>query len=59
MPHGLHGQLAGTDDPASLRRHTPGRRWFGGKAGIHAEYSVVAACRMTKRPSWDPVAATT
>ncbi len=59
MPHGLHGQLASAlgMDRADVRVVTPQvGGGFGGKAGIHAEYSVVAAaCRMTKRPVvWVP-----
>jgi carbon-monoxide dehydrogenase large subunit len=59
MPHGLHGQLASAlgIDPADLRVITPQvGGGFGGKAGIHAEYSVVAAAtRRTGRPVvWVP-----
>ena len=59
MPHGLHGQLAGAlgMDPADVRVVTPQvGGGFGGKAGIHAEYSVVAAgARRTGRPvEWVP-----
>src|SRR6056297_1054400 len=59
MPHGLHGQLAGAlaMAPADIRVITPQvGGGFGGKAGIHAEYSVVAAaCRRTGRPVvWVP-----
>ncbi|MGA7756889.1 MAG: xanthine dehydrogenase family protein molybdopterin-binding subunit [Ilumatobacteraceae bacterium] len=59
MPHGLHGQLAGAlgMDPADIRVITPQvGGGFGGKAGIHAEYSVVAAAaRRTGRPVvWVP-----
>jgi carbon-monoxide dehydrogenase large subunit len=59
MPHGLHGQLAEAlgIDPAQLRVITPQvGGGFGGKAGIHAEYSVVAAAtRRTGRPVvWVP-----
>jgi carbon-monoxide dehydrogenase large subunit len=59
MPHGLHTQLAGalSMDPADIRVITPQvGGGFGGKAGIHAEYTVVAAAaRRTGRPvSWVP-----
>jgi carbon-monoxide dehydrogenase large subunit len=59
MPHGLHGQLADAlgMDPADVRVITPQvGGGFGGKAGIHAEYSVVAAAaRRTGRPVvWVP-----
>ena len=59
MPHGLHGQLAGAleMEPADIRVITPQvGGGFGGKAGIHAEYSVVAAAaRRTGRPVvWVP-----
>ena len=59
MPHGLHGQLAGAlgVDPAQIRVVTPQvGGGFGGKAGIHAEYTVVAAsARRTGRPVvWVP-----
>jgi carbon-monoxide dehydrogenase large subunit len=59
MPHGLHGQLAGAlgMDPAQIRVVTPQvGGGFGGKAGIHAEYTVVAAAaRRTGRPVvWVP-----
>jgi carbon-monoxide dehydrogenase large subunit len=59
MPHGLHGQLAGAlgMEPAQIRVVTPqGGGGFGGKAGIHAEYTVVAAAaRRTGRPVvWVP-----
>jgi aerobic carbon-monoxide dehydrogenase large subunit len=59
MPHGLHGQLAKAlgIDPAELRVITPQvGGGFGGKAGIHAEYTVVAAAaRRTRRPVvWVP-----
>ena len=59
MPHGLHGQLAGAlgMDKSEIRVVTPQvGGGFGGKAGIHAEYSVVAAaCRITGRPVvWVP-----
>ena len=59
MPHGLHGQLAKAlgIDPAELRVITPQvGGGFGGKAGIHAEYTVVAAAaRRTGRPVvWVP-----
>ena len=59
MPHGLHGQLAGAlgMEPAQIRVITPQvGGGFGGKAGIHAEYSVVAAAaRRTGRPVvWVP-----
>ncbi len=59
MPHGLHGQLAGAlgMDTSEIRVVTAQvGGGFGGKAGIHAEYSVVAAaCRRTGRPViWIP-----
>ena len=59
MPHGLHGQLAAAlgMEPADIRVVTPQvGGGFGGKAGIHAEYSVVAAAtRRTGRPVvWVP-----
>ncbi len=59
MPHGLHGQLAAALDmePADIRVITPQvGGGFGGKAGIHAEYTVVAAAtRRTGRPVvWVP-----
>ena len=59
MPHGLHGQLAGAlgMEPAQIRVVTPQvGGGFGGKAGIHAEYTVVAAAaRRTGRPVvWVP-----
>ncbi len=59
MPHGLHGQLAGAlgMEPADVRVVTPQvGGGFGGKAGIHAEYTVVAAAaRRTGRPVvWVP-----
>ena len=59
MPHGLHGQLAKALDiePTALRVITPQvGGGFGGKAGIHAEYSVVAAAALqTGRPVvWVP-----
>ncbi len=59
MPHGLHGQLAGAlgMEPAEIRVITPQvGGGFGGKAGIHAEYTVVAAAaRRTGRPVvWVP-----
>ena len=59
MPHGLHGQLAAAlgMEPAQIRVITPQvGGGFGGKAGIHAEYSVVAAAaRRTGRPVvWVP-----
>jgi aerobic carbon-monoxide dehydrogenase large subunit len=59
MPHGLHGQLAGAlgMEPADIRVVTPQvGGGFGGKAGIHAEYTVVAAAaRRTGRPVvWVP-----
>ena len=54
MPHGLHGQLAGAlgMDKSEIRVITAQvGGGFGGKAGIHAEYSVVAAAsRLTGRP---------
>ncbi len=59
MPHGLHGQLANAlgMEPAEIRVVTPQvGGGFGGKAGIHAEYTVVAAAtRRTGRPVvWVP-----
>ncbi len=59
MPHGLHVQLAGVlgMEPAQIRVVTPQvGGGFGGKAGIHAEYTVVAAAaRRTGRPVvWVP-----
>ena len=59
MPHGLHGQLAGALglDRSAVRVVTPQvGGGFGGKAGIHAEYSCVAAAAMrTGRPVvWVP-----
>jgi carbon-monoxide dehydrogenase large subunit len=59
MPHALHGQLAAalSMEPADIRVVTPQvGGGFGGKAGIHAEYSVVAAAaRRTGRPVvWVP-----
>ncbi len=59
MPHGLHGQLAGAlgMDPADIRVITAQvGGGFGGKAGIHPEYTVVAAAaRRTGRPVvWVP-----
>jgi carbon-monoxide dehydrogenase large subunit len=59
MPHGLHDQLAGAlgMDKSEIRVITAQvGGGFGGKAGIHAEYSVVAAaCRLTGRPvQWFP-----
>jgi carbon-monoxide dehydrogenase large subunit len=59
MPHALHGQLAAALelDPSQVRIVTPQvGGGFGGKAGIHAEYSVVAAAaRLTGRPVvWVP-----
>jgi carbon-monoxide dehydrogenase large subunit len=59
MPHGLHGQLAAalSMEPAEIRVVTPQvGGGFGGKAGIHAEYTVVAAAtRRTGRPVvWVP-----
>ena len=59
MPHGLHGQLAAalSMEPADIRVVTPQvGGGFGGKAGIHAEYTVVAAtARRTGRPVvWVP-----
>ena len=59
MPHGLHGQLAAAlgMEPAQIRVVTPQvGGGFGGKAGIHAEYTVVAAAaRRTGRPVvWVP-----
>jgi aerobic carbon-monoxide dehydrogenase large subunit len=59
MPHALHGQLAAAlgMEPADVRVVTPQvGGGFGGKAGIHAEYTVVAAAaRRTGRPVvWVP-----
>ncbi len=59
MPHALHGQLAEAlgMERSAIRVVTPQvGGGFGGKAGVHAEYSVVAAaCRLTKRPVvWVP-----
>jgi aerobic carbon-monoxide dehydrogenase large subunit len=59
MPHALHGQLAAAlgMEPADLRVVTPQvGGGFGGKAGIHPEYTVVAAAtRRTGRPVvWVP-----
>jgi aerobic carbon-monoxide dehydrogenase large subunit len=59
MPHGLHGQLAGAlgMELGDIRVITPQvGGGFGGKAGIHAEYTVVAAAtRRTGRPVvWVP-----
>ena len=59
MPHGLHGQLANAVgiERGDLRVITPQvGGGFGGKAGIHAEYSVVAAAtQRTGRPVvWVP-----
>jgi carbon-monoxide dehydrogenase large subunit len=59
MPHALHGQLAAAlgIDPAEVRVVTAQvGGGFGGKAGIHAEYTVVAAAaRRTGRPVvWVP-----
>ena len=59
MPHGLHGQLAGVLglDRRAVRVVTPQvGGGFGGKAGIHPEYSVVAAAALrTGRPVvWVP-----
>ena len=59
MPHGLHGQLAAAleMDPADIRVVTPQvGGGFGGKAGIHAEYSVVAAAarRTGRSVVWVP-----
>ncbi len=59
MPHGLHAQLANalTMDQSEIRVITPQvGGGFGGKAGIHAEYTVVgAAARRTGRPVvWVP-----
>ena len=59
MPHGLHVQLAGAlgMEPAQIRVVTPQvGGGFGGKAGIHAEHTVVAAAaRRTSRPVvWVP-----
>ena len=59
MPHGLHGQLADAlgMEPADIRVVTPQvGGGFGGKAGIHHEYTVVAAAaRRTGRPvAWVP-----
>ncbi|MGB0112152.1 MAG: xanthine dehydrogenase family protein molybdopterin-binding subunit [Ilumatobacteraceae bacterium] len=59
MPHGLHGQLAAAlgmemSEVRIITAQVGGG--FGGKAGIHAEYSVVAAAtRRTGRPVvWVP-----
>jgi len=59
MPHGLHAQLARAlgmagDDVRVITPQVGGG--FGGKAGIHAEYTVVAAAaRRTGRPVvWVP-----
>ncbi len=59
MPHGLHGQLAAAlgMEPADIRVVTAQvGGGFGGKAGIHAEYTVVAAAALrTGRPVvWVP-----
>jgi carbon-monoxide dehydrogenase large subunit len=59
MPHALHGQLATAldMDRSAIRVVTPQvGGGFGGKAGIHPEYTVVAAAaRMTGRPVvWVP-----
>jgi len=59
MPHGLHTELAETlgISAAEMRVITPQvGGGFGGKAGIHAEYPVVAAAaRRTGRPVvWVP-----
>ncbi len=59
MPHGLHAQLANalSMDQSEIRVITPQvGGGFGGKAGIHAEYTVVgAAARRTGRPVvWVP-----
>ena len=59
MPHGLHRQLADAlgMEPADIRVVTPQvGGGFGGKAGIHAEYTIVAAAtRRTGRPVvWVP-----
>ncbi len=59
MPHGLHGQIAEVLglDRSMVRVVTPQvGGGFGGKAGIHAEYSVVAASALrTGRPVvWVP-----
>jgi aerobic carbon-monoxide dehydrogenase large subunit len=59
MPHALHRQIADAlgMDRSDIRVVTPQvGGGFGGKAGIHAEYSVVAAAsRLTGRPVvWVP-----
>ncbi len=59
MPHGLHTQLAETLglDPADVHVTTPQvGGGFGGKAGLHPEYTVVAAAaRALGRPVvWVP-----
>jgi carbon-monoxide dehydrogenase large subunit len=59
MPHGLRSQLAGALDldPADVRVVTPQvGGGFGGKAGVHAEHSVIAAAaRRFGRPViWMP-----
>ena len=59
MPHGLHTQLAETFglDPADVHVTTPQvGGGFGGKAGLHPEYTVVAAAaRALGRPVvWVP-----
>ena len=54
MPHGLHGQLAGAlgMDPADIRVITAQvGGGFGGKAGIHPEYTVVAAAARRHGPT--------
>jgi len=59
MPHALHGQVAAAleIEPSDVRVITPQvGGGFGGKAGIHPEYTVVAAAaRRTGRPVvWVP-----
>jgi carbon-monoxide dehydrogenase large subunit len=59
MPHGLRGQLATAlgIDPAEVRVVTPQvGGGFGGKAGVHAEHSVIAAAarRFARPVIWMP-----
>jgi carbon-monoxide dehydrogenase large subunit len=59
MPHALHGQLAGAlgMDPSEIHIVTPQvGGGFGGKAGIHPEYTVVAAAarRLGRPVVWVP-----
>lgn len=59
MPHLVHGQICGVLglDTADVRVATPQvGGGFGGKAGLHSEYVVVAACaKRTGRPvQWMP-----